>query len=208
MPLRIDDLDPGDDLRGLLLPRLTGQEAPVDEHHVELGLLKGQGHLLEVGPVGGAQLLEGLEIVLLRILPVARAAVFQEAQLVVPEQRNRLVLARKVDHAAAIGPAVDEVAKQDEPVVALESEPFEHFGEFQMASVDVADGDEASVHSDYNLLASVRARSKQDSRWIWIHTRILRRPRRKIALRIQGASRRRRRRGLPSTFSRSQRPAS
>ena len=51
--LRIDHLDAGDDLSGLALPRLAGQEPAVDEDGVEVCVEMRERHRGEEIPVGG-----------------------------------------------------------------------------------------------------------------------------------------------------------
>jgi hypothetical protein len=87
---------------------------------------------------------------------------------VVTQKRNGAVLPGEVDDFATIGAAVDQVANEDQTVVLGESEPFEQLGELLMTPVDVADGDDSTVHSCKcaNLLASPLRGSKQESLWI------------------------------------------
>ena len=65
----------------------------------------------------------------------------------VTEEGDRAVFAGEVDDGGAVGPTVHEVAEQHEPVFGLEIEEAEELGKFFLAAVDVADGDEASVHA-------------------------------------------------------------
>ena len=46
-----------------------------------------------------------------------------------------------------VGTAVYQIAQQDQAIIGLEVDETEQFGEFFVAAVDVADGDEASVHA-------------------------------------------------------------
>jgi hypothetical protein len=57
------------------------------------------------------------------------------------------VLDGEVDDAGAVGAAIHEVAEQNEAVVGGKGESVEQFGEFKVTSVDVADGDKATVHA-------------------------------------------------------------
>lgn len=162
--LGIDDLDTRDDGGGLAGPGLAGEEAAVDEDGVELGDLVGEGHLLEVGPVLGAELVEGGLVVFLEQGAVAGAAVVEEAGLVVAEQGEGAVLEGEVDDAGAVGAAVHEIAEEDEPVVAGEGEALEEFGEFEVTPVDVTDGDDATVHAwgvEIVLASSAEERKQQ-----------------------------------------------
>ena len=52
-----------------------------------------------------------------------------------------------IDHARAVGPTVHEITQENEPIVRLELKERKEFGKFLVAAVDVADGDEASVHA-------------------------------------------------------------
>jgi hypothetical protein len=65
----------------------------------------------------------------------------------VAEERDRAVGAGELDHAMAVGPTVHEITQENEPVVRLELKERKEFGKFLVAAVDVADGDEASVHA-------------------------------------------------------------
>lgn len=65
----------------------------------------------------------------------------------VTEQRQGPAFAGEVDDFAAIGTAIDEVSEQDETVVLGEFEASKQLGEFEVAAMDVADGDKSSVHT-------------------------------------------------------------
>ena len=67
--------------------------------------------------------------------------VLQKPELVVAQEADRVVRLREVDDRIAVGPAVDEVAKQDEPVAFLKLELLQQVGEFLMAAVDVPNRD-------------------------------------------------------------------
>ena len=58
-----------------------------------------------------------------------------------------MVGAGEVDDLGAVGAAIDEIAEEDEAVVFGEFESREQFGEFGVAAMDVADGDESPVHA-------------------------------------------------------------
>jgi len=119
----------------------------MDKHHVEILLLEGERHFFQILPVSGPELLVGFEVVFLQVFFVAGPAVFEEAPLVVPQQRCRAGSTREVDRLAAVGAAVDQIPEKDEPVVAGGGKLLEQIGEFGVAAVDVADGNEPSVHA-------------------------------------------------------------
>ena len=62
----------------------------------------------------------------------------------VAQQAEGVAGAGQIKYQAAVGPAVDQVAEQDEAVAALQLQLVEKFGEFDGATVNVADSDEAS----------------------------------------------------------------
>lgn len=107
----------------------------------------GEGHGLQVGPVMGLEGGAGFFVVVLERGAFTGAAVGEEAGLVVAEKREGAVLDGEVDDAGAVGAAVDKVAEQDEAVFGNEGEAVEKFGEFEVTPVDVADGDDATVHA-------------------------------------------------------------
>jgi len=85
---------------------------------------------------------------------------------VIAEQGEGAVLAGEVDDFATVGAAVDQITEQNQAIVAAERELLEQLGKFLMAAVNVADGDDASVHARAaNLLASASSGSKQERTW-------------------------------------------
>ena len=119
----------------------------MDEDGIELRLDEGEGHGLERGPVLRAHLPEGVEVVLLGVLRVAGPAILEQPQLVVAQQGDGPDLAGQVEHLAAVRPAVDQVAQQHHPVILPELQAIDQFGEFEVTPVNIADGDETSVHA-------------------------------------------------------------
>ena len=69
----------------------------------------------------------------------------------IAQKRRGAVLPRQIDYLAAIGAAVDQIAQQNEPVLALQIQFGEELRKFPMAAMDVSNGDKASSH--WNLLA-------------------------------------------------------
>ena len=65
----------------------------------------------------------------------------------IAKERECAVFAREIEDFAAVGTAIDEIAEEDDAVVFGEPKFVEELGKFLMAAVDVADGDEASVHA-------------------------------------------------------------
>jgi hypothetical protein len=112
--------------------------------------------LCEPVPVVGAELREGAG----RLGPGraggSSAVELEEAELVVTQDGEGVVLAGEVDHASTVGASVNEVAEEEEPVVAGGGEAGEEVGKLGVAAVDVADSDEASVHGPGFVLASGR----------------------------------------------------
>ena len=142
----IDILDTGDDPRRLAAPGLVGKEAAVDEDDVVRAIVIRERHGLHVGPVAGRELLERIVVVFLEMRRIAGFAVVEEAELVIAEEGEVGVLAGERNHLGAVGAAVDEISEEDDAVVAFELEFLEQIFEFAMATVDIADGDEASSH--------------------------------------------------------------
>lgn len=119
----------------------------MNKDHVELGLFKRERHRLEVFPVVFAQLVMGLPVTFLQILGGSGAPILEEPQFMVAEQRQGPAFAGEVDDFAAIGTAIDEVSEQDETVVLGEFEASKQLGEFEVAAMDVSDGDKSPVHT-------------------------------------------------------------
>ena len=90
---------------------------------------------------------ESFFVVFLQAGAVAGAAEIQEARLVVAEEGDGAVPEGEVDDLVAVGAAVDEVADEDEAVVGGDREAIKQFGEFEVAAVDVSDGDDAACHA-------------------------------------------------------------
>lgn len=78
---------------------------------------------------------------------IAGFAEVKEAELVITEQRKVRVFAGEGDDGGAVGAAVDEIAEQNDAVVALRREFPEEILELAVTSVDVADGDESAFHA-------------------------------------------------------------
>lgn len=57
------------------------------------------------------------------------------------------MLTGEVDDFATIGPAVDQIADEDQTVVFGEGEAVKQLGELLVTTMDVADCDDTSVHS-------------------------------------------------------------
>ena len=67
----------------------------------------------------------------------------------VAEERGGPDRLGEVDHLRAVGPPVHQVPQEHDPVLGLQLELVEQLEEFIVASVDVADGDEASGHESF-----------------------------------------------------------
>lgn len=143
----VDHLNARHHFGRLFLPRLIREESPMHANDVELGLLKGEGHGFEIFPVFGAQFFVGRQISLFDELGIAGAVIFQEPPFVVAEERDSVVLAGEVEDFATVGAAVDQVTDEHEAIGSFEFEAGEQLGEFGVATVDVADGDESPVHA-------------------------------------------------------------
>src|SRR5208283_2938801 len=98
------------------------------------GLLEGERHRLQVRPILRAKGVKGLQVVLLHVFPVAGLAKLEEPELVVPKERDGARRPRQVDHLVALGSAVDEVPKENQPVAVLQVELLEKLPEFDVAA--------------------------------------------------------------------------
>jgi len=67
---------------------------------------------------------------------------------------------REIDDLVAIGTPVDQIAEKDQLIVFRQLEPFEEIREFLMATVDIADGNDTSVHSGCRKLTSLAGEDK------------------------------------------------
>jgi hypothetical protein len=65
----------------------------------------------------------------------------------IAQQRAGARGAGEIKHFAAIGPAIDQIAEKNHAVLGQGSDQRKQFREFEMASVNVADGDESPVHA-------------------------------------------------------------
>jgi len=151
----VDDLNMGDDAGGLLTPGLAWEKAAVDEDGAQGACVVGEAHRLQKSPVAGAQLADGLCVGPFEKCSVFGAAIGEQSAFVVAEQGDGTVGAREVDDGAAVGASIDQVAEQDEAIGPGEFETAEELGEFFVATVDVADGNDASLHDGGRKLASV-----------------------------------------------------
>lgn len=145
--LGINHLNTRDDGGGLFGPRLVRKEATVDEHGVQLRDLVGEGHFFKVGPMFRAKLVERGLVGFLEQRAVAGAAKLEQAQLVISEEGEGAVLDREVNDARAVGAAIHQVADEDELIFRGEGDALQKLGEFEVTPVDVADGDDATVHA-------------------------------------------------------------
>jgi hypothetical protein len=79
---------------------------------------------------------------------------------VVAEQGKSAIGPGEIEDLETVGTAVDQITKEDELVVLGESEALKQVGELLVAAMDVADGDDTSVHFSERKLASVGADDK------------------------------------------------
>jgi hypothetical protein len=154
-------LDTRHDAGGLFLPGRVWKETAVDEDGVQLFDVVGEGHFLQIGPVIGAEFFESVFVGFFEAGAIAGLVCGKEAEFVIAEEGKRTVGAGEVDDLAAVRAAVDEVADEDELVVGLKLEALEQLGKFGVAAVDVADGDDTSLHGAAGgKLASVASGDK------------------------------------------------
>ena len=71
---------------------------------------------------------------------IAGAAIVQQAQLVIAEQGPAGIFARESNDARAIRPAVDQIARQDQPVVFCQRKFLEQELELGCAPMNITDG--------------------------------------------------------------------
>ena len=87
------------------------------------------------------------------------AVAAHEPVLVVADDDERVVLARHVEHALGVGPAVDEVAHEDELVARrIEARGPEEVEELGVAALDITDDEQLPVHGRDHCNRSGRAR--------------------------------------------------
>ena len=81
-----------------------------------------------------------------------------EAVLVVADDGERAVLARHVDHALGVGPAVDEIAHEDELMARrIEARGAEELEELGVAALNITDDEQLPVHGRDHCNRSDRA---------------------------------------------------
>ena len=160
----IDHLNTGDDGNRLFLPRFSGKETSVDDDEIEIGNLVSERHFFQVGPVVGLEGVKGLLVVVLEQGAILSGAVGEETGLMVAEHGEGVVAQGEVDDPGAVRAAIDEIADENEAIIGREGETVEEFGEFLVTSVDVADGDNATVHACEcgKVLASPGGGGKQE----------------------------------------------
>src|SRR5690606_36505963 len=98
-------------------------------------------------PVLGAQSIDRIQIALLQEFPVARAALVEQPQFMISEQRFRPGLARQAEPLGAVGAAVSLVPQQNQAIARQSREACKQFRELEMTTVNVANGDESPVHA-------------------------------------------------------------
>jgi len=120
----------------------------VHKNGTELGRGESEWHLFKIPPVLRPKPGDGFKVTFFKKFFLAGMAIFEEAKFVVAEQGDRGVLPRQLDDAIAVWSTIDQIAKQHDAIMARELEASEEFGEFEMASVNIADGDESALHAE------------------------------------------------------------
>jgi hypothetical protein len=144
--LFVDDLDARHNLGGLVFPGPVGEKSAMHENRVDVGLIMSDRHAFQKVPIDVPQLREHVMILLFQEGRIPCAAVLAQPELVVAQQGDNAATSGDFEDALGIRPAIDEIAKQDDPVGWGDVEELKQRFELLCAAVDVSDGDGAGGH--------------------------------------------------------------